>query len=372
MAFTNLGGGTHDWANWDITSNTNIAGKHTRINRFFIKSLVSANVEPWNGSSYGSVEIWCREAIINGTLVASGCGYGGGGGGGGGGGTTKDDGQAGGPGGAGYLGGGGGANGANGNGAVPGGGAGGNGGNGGVGGGPLGGWGGPGGGGGGAGNNNGAAGANGGPGDYIVDNAPGPTNGEGDVSELVYFGSGGGGAGGGGGGGVQDNSGNYSGSGGGGSAGQRGGGIIKIFAGKIYVGPSGSIVNSIKYGTKGVNASSPWPGGAGAYDGQYDVDQGVGAGSPGNVSWGGSGGYSGPAAGGGILLVTFKGLTSDCRFYSAPVCGPRIEILGSVNNNGGIGSRNGGSLKQFAPTISSSSVSTGRNYIKRSYVAHIF
>jgi hypothetical protein len=61
-----------------------IHGIITNCRKFKIPSGVTVYVTPWNGSSYGSVEVYANDIIHEGTIDGSGAGYGGGGAGGGG------------------------------------------------------------------------------------------------------------------------------------------------------------------------------------------------------------------------------------------------------------------------------------------------
>ena len=102
MAWTNTGGGDHAGADWIISSNTTIAGRHYNIGTFRVNSGVTATVASYSGSNHtsdsaatnhtadpgslqGALRIEANVIDIQGTIVADGAGYGGGGGGGGGG-----------------------------------------------------------------------------------------------------------------------------------------------------------------------------------------------------------------------------------------------------------------------------------------------
>lgn len=74
-AWTDLGGGDHGGADWTISSNTNIAGVHTNVGTFTINTGVTATVQAYNGTSYGTVEIEANSVSIVGTLTAYGSGY---------------------------------------------------------------------------------------------------------------------------------------------------------------------------------------------------------------------------------------------------------------------------------------------------------
>ncbi|GAI23560.1 unnamed protein product, partial [marine sediment metagenome] len=74
----------HRGADWIISTNTKIAGKHTNVGLFKVNPGVTAIVEAYNGAIYGTLEVHATDINMGGTIIASGKGYGGGGGGGGG------------------------------------------------------------------------------------------------------------------------------------------------------------------------------------------------------------------------------------------------------------------------------------------------
>jgi len=333
VGWSNLGGGDHGGADWEPANGLNIAGNHTNIGAFNVLGGRTVYVQPWNGSSYGSVEIHANTISIVGVLTASGRGYGGGGAGGGGGGRSRWAGQSA-PGGSG---GGGTASGASGstggtagnreNGPSGAGGAGGKGGgtyggaavSGGV----------------GVNDGDGGDGTAGKRGGYAV--ALG--QGDGTTDESLRIGGAGGGSSGGGGGAY-----NYSGGGGGGGgAGNRGGGWIKLYAtttlsvtGAIYAkGTDNSTGNGVVgqstessqggYGSAG-GAASASGGSNGAIGGWY---------TPGPGGYGGDGKEGGYGAGGGILL--------KCGNFEA-----YMNLDGTIDNRGGGNvTTNGGTIKVF-------------------------
>jgi len=352
QAWTATGGGDHGGQNWTPANGTAIAGLHTNINVFSVAAGTTVVVQPWNDTTFGSVEIQAEVITIDGTLSANGAGFGGGAGGSndsccssGQTGATAGTGGNGGNGGnnnwgcgglcCGGGGGGGAPNGAAG--SATGGGAGGSagtaagGGNGGTGGGAAaGGAGGtgPGGGGGGAGGNAAAGGAGGGGGSGGAENtgntggngggqfggagsacvsanstsnggnggyAAGAANGDNSVDHAVNIGSGGGGGG-------STTNGSYGGGGGGGGAG--GGRIILKAYVSLTVSASGNIQS-----------------------------QGSGGGQFGGPTF--QSNFGGGGAGGGIIL--------DCCTV--------IVVAGTINNQGRnantLSSTNGGTVKFF-------------------------
>ncbi|GAI41721.1 unnamed protein product, partial [marine sediment metagenome] len=74
----------HRGANWIISTNTKVAGKHTNVGLFKVNPGVTAIVEAYNGAIYGTLEVHAADIDMGGTIIASGKGYGGGGAGGGG------------------------------------------------------------------------------------------------------------------------------------------------------------------------------------------------------------------------------------------------------------------------------------------------
>ncbi|MBA7627716.1 hypothetical protein ES703_35183 [subsurface metagenome] len=339
----------HQGANWIISANTIIAGKHTNVGLFKVNPGVTATVYPYNGSSYGTLEVHAADINIGGNIIASGKGYGGGGAGGGGAGGYKNwegwrtrsrNGGSGGPGVAGGSTGGPGAKGYYHGGA---GGAGGKGG---------GSHGGP---GGGSGRYSSGLGGNGLKGGYAI------VGGQGDVSidESLNMGSGGGGAGGGG-GEVSGTTRGTGGGGGGGGAGNRGGAWIKLYATSSIV-ISGNIQakgldNSAGNGANGGNGDNNYSGaggngGAGAASGGSDGGKGGKCSQPVPSTKGGPGGEGSYGAGGGVLL--------KCAVDSA------ISITGTIDNRGGGDSPDdGGTVKIFyagaIPSIAR--IYTGRLY----------
>ena len=106
MAFTLLGGGDHEGADWIISANATVAGRHYNIGRFAVNLGVTVTVAPYSGtaahssstdaSAYaanainaGALRVECDDAAVQGTINADQAGYGGGGGGGGGGGIRS-------------------------------------------------------------------------------------------------------------------------------------------------------------------------------------------------------------------------------------------------------------------------------------------
>ena len=107
MAFTLLGGGDHEGADWIISANATVAGRHYNIGRFAVNAGVTVTVAPYSGtaahssisdaSAYaatainaGALRVECDAAAVQGTINADQAGYGGGGGGGGGSGSTDE------------------------------------------------------------------------------------------------------------------------------------------------------------------------------------------------------------------------------------------------------------------------------------------
>ncbi len=326
-AWSNLGGGDHDGANWAITNGTYIASNHYNIGTVTISSGVTAYVKQYASGQYGWIQISASNITILGTLDASGAGYRGGNGGNGGTGSSYDSssGTSGsiGVGGEGpYAGAGGGA-------GLAGYDA-------------------------GLGANEikrcGFSGGIGLAGGYAV------TNGQGDVStnEVVWMGSGGGGAGGGGSGWRWLSS---SDGGGGGGAGNPGGGSISLMASNVVI-VHGAIVakgwtQRCGNGGTGLNGS---PSGAGGTGGNRDAAGqsmgGVGANVPNTYCYaGGPGNVGGAGAGGGVLL---KGDLIDLQ-------GGNID-----NRGGGDLISNGGTLKMFyVDVIGGIFTNVGRVYLKQ-------
>jgi hypothetical protein len=75
--------GDHEGLDWVIPNGTVIAGVHTNIGNLIIPASNTVNIKAYDGSNYGSVELWADDITISGTLNATNRGYGGGGGGGG-------------------------------------------------------------------------------------------------------------------------------------------------------------------------------------------------------------------------------------------------------------------------------------------------
>lgn len=324
----------HGGADWIISADANIAGKHTNVGTFKVNPGVTAIVQPYDGALYGTLEVQAAHIDIGGNIIASGKGYGGGGGGGGGGGDGYNDG-AGGGGGPGRAGG---ASGGNGGIGKSGGGLGGVGG---IGGGPC-----------------GGSGA-GGRGGYAIPGGQGDST----TDESLKMGSAGGGNRGGRGGSYYKGGG-----GGGGGAGNPGGGWIKLYA-HYSINISGNIQakgldNSAGNGADGIEGSKNYHinGGRGGNGGNAASAGGSNGGAgksnpeaelgmPGSL--GQSGGEGGHGAGGGVLL--------KCAIDSA------ISITGTIDNRGGGNSPdNGGTVKIFyavtAPSITK--IYTGRLYTK--------
>jgi hypothetical protein len=360
---SNTQSGNHCGQNWIISANTQIAGSHTNIRNFIIKSGINVTIKPFDGTNFGSVEIHATNIVINGTIDASGAGYGGGGGGASGTGCTgrgNDCGMTGltrGTGGSGTRGG---ANGAHG---IPSSA-------------PYGERAGPGGAGGGS--FGGVAGVstvaldsllqtniydggNGGNGGYRI------TGGQGDTSTDGSLFMGSGGAGGAGGGAQYGHTSWCVGGAGGGAAGNPGGGMIKLYASNLIetrgeilakglLGTTGNGANGVSVSGNSDTQGSGVNGGSASSSGSSvggigttatcacrNVDQ-----SCGNVK-AGNGGSGGAGAGGGILLSA-----------------PRILLNGTINNlGGGNNAANGGTVKLLcssAGLITQVPVS-GRNYI---------
>jgi hypothetical protein len=240
-----LEGTDHGGGDFTIATDQTLSGRHGGIGRFVIPAGTTVTVEAFGSAgdeSGGWLEVCAQEISIQGTLDATGSGYGGGGGGGGGSdrGAEVNPGE----GGAGTAGGESGEDG-----FWPDGGAGG------AGGGDFGGQGGAGAGGGGmecnlrteTAHSLGGLGENGGPGGYMAAAA----NGDSTLDTTVTMGSGGGGGGGAGPGTASSCC--YlmlfGGGGGGGGAGNRGGGVIKLWA-------SGSVTISGSVLARGLDGAS--------------------------------------------------------------------------------------------------------------------
>ncbi len=73
----------HGNADWIISSDTNVAGKHINVSTFRVNTGVTATVLPFDGLKCGLLEVHAKDVVVNGTINANGSGYGGGGGGGG-------------------------------------------------------------------------------------------------------------------------------------------------------------------------------------------------------------------------------------------------------------------------------------------------
>ncbi|MEI6564297.1 MAG: hypothetical protein WCO42_08360, partial [bacterium] len=88
FAWTDLDGGDHGGSNWVIAGGTILASNHYNLGTVTIASGATVRVKAWDGAKYGGVEINAQTIAIQGTLDASGAGYGGGNGGAGGNGTA--------------------------------------------------------------------------------------------------------------------------------------------------------------------------------------------------------------------------------------------------------------------------------------------
>ena len=390
-----------DYGNTDVVAaNATVTGVFTGIRKFTVPAGVTLTVSPYDGSTGGFVDIYAREIVVaaGSVINASGSGYGGGGGAGGG--AYINYPQSSGYFGFGY---GGGSNGVNGTGSFSPShpnvyaGAGGRGGGiyGGV---------------GGAGSimqtnpsalyTKAYAGAIGGYGSTGI-------NGDSSTDVNVLMGSGGGG--GGGGASIGDDSDFINGGPSGGGAGCCGGGIIRFFAAKITI--SGALLSQERTSGNGGNgrfwtdyeysSSNDSGGGGGVYPAAggagthylggaetngtnvgssasgsaqyYNLDTGVpilpgvGKDTDGNIVGlprsrpTTTGGGGGSAAGGGILLA-FN------RRMAQIVCGRFLQIkaTGVINNVGGIGATNGGTVKLLTPKADiSGTILRGREYSPR-------
>jgi len=76
---TSLTGMNFAGADWTIAENSEISGVFTNINTFTIPAGVYVYVAPYNGSTYGKLEITASNISIEGTINADGKGYRGGG-----------------------------------------------------------------------------------------------------------------------------------------------------------------------------------------------------------------------------------------------------------------------------------------------------
>ncbi|MEI7879749.1 MAG: hypothetical protein WCI95_02630, partial [bacterium] len=88
FAWTDLDGGDHGGSNWVIAGGATIASNHYNLGAVSIASGATVRVKAWDGVKYGGVEINAQTINIQGTLDASGVGYGGGNGGAGGNGSV--------------------------------------------------------------------------------------------------------------------------------------------------------------------------------------------------------------------------------------------------------------------------------------------
>lgn len=325
FAWTDLDGGDHGGSNWVIAGGATIASNHYNLGAVSIASGATVRVKAWDGVKYGGVAINAQTITIQGTLDASGAGYGGGNGGAGGNGSTTVSASGGsgisGTAGSGNCGGSGGAKGVGGyDSANP------------------------------NATRQGWAGTVGAMGGYGV------SGGQGDITtdESVAMGSGGGGGGGGGAG--WNLQGTTSG-GSGGGAGNPGGGWIRLIS-ENSITIRGAVIAKGYAGTRGNGAV-----------GQTQLNPGLG-GSGGNVASAGSslgatgvgsvvgqcyssggGGNGGGGAGGGVLI---KAAT--------------VDALGAIidNRGGGNSLTNGGSLKVFYNDLQGGSfTNTGRTYTKQ-------
>ena len=333
-------------ADVQVNYSVSVSGVFNNIGELWVPAGETLSVTPFDGTTGGLLEIHCRSFILDGTLDASGAGYGpGGGGGGGAGGYDANGSGPAGAGGPGYDGGTAGAGGVGG--SKP---TGGMGGDGGHGGGTFGGPSGPGGG------NNGGVGGTGGAGGYLGTVA----NNDYTTDDSVAMGSAGGGGGGGGGGlGAGTTHDDYGGGGGGGGCGAYGGGIIRIYASKIRI--TGALKSEDRRsGNGGAGATGMAWAGSGGVGGGYAVLQSSAGGPggrprpPGYGTYGGYGGNGGRGAGGGIVIY-FD------RHFAQITPAPRVVAKGVISNVGGLGAVNGGTVKVFThdtPVISS--VAAGR------------
>ncbi len=359
----------HNNQDWIITNNTEIAGNHININNFIINQNIIVTVKAYNGTNCGEVSINASNIEINGTITATGKGYGGGGGGGGGGGLHggNNSGTRG-SGGTGYAGG---LNGTGGS-ITRDGGAGGRGG--------------------------GAYGGNGGSASYTTPYSSqnglnggyraSQSNGESSsslVTENIWMGSGGGGGRGGQGGSTTPDNGYRGGGAGAGGAGNPGGGAIKLIANENFIlGENGKIFSrglssSTQNGASGGNATTSRGGNGGNGGNAHQTGSSLGGGyGESNPTWnscyysgsfwpmwyspntpninthgycfrGIPGGDGGTGAGGGILIKS-----------------PNTIINGEIDNRGGSGTTNGGTVKIFCqnnlPILSGSIIRTGNEF----------
>jgi len=328
MSFTNIGGGDHSGADWTISTNINIAGVHTNIGTFKVNTGITATVEPYSGSAYGTLSISAEDIDIVGVLNASVKGYGGGAGGAGGVGGSgyNDSDQAGSAGGAGSRGG------ANGSASVGSGSSystvqyrGSNGGNGGAGGGTY-----------------GGSASTGGVGQYEAGSvgasglkggyAGTGINGDSSTDDSVNIGSGGAGGGGGGAGGGEGHIEWVGGGGGGAAGGGYGGGSISLIA-SISLTVTGSILctggSGGSYGGLSGTGRTGTVGGNTASNGNIYKES---TSAP-DAGEGAHGGAGGAGAGGGCLIKC-------TRTNGIALVGSTIDLRG-----GGSSTTNGGTLK---------------------------
>lgn len=354
MAFDIVLGGSHDNEDWIISSDTEIAGVHTNIQKFEITAGTRVTVRRYNGTTYGSVEINAIDILVDGIISASGAGFLGGNGGGGGGGSIGAPGGGGGttdygnPGTNGSQGANlnGGAGGAGGNGTGPFAGI------------------------GGSGGGTATGSCNSG-----IDGTNAAINIDGTTDESLLMGSGGGGGGGGSGGSrVAANAG---GGGGGGNCGSSGGGIIKFIARKSIT-VNGEVRSGTRAGGNGQSGGgspSSHVGGDGRTGGssiQYTTLEGSqgtsdrtsgGAGRSDEVTFGPNfgctSGAGGKGSGGGILFKV-NGIGSGCNFTAVKF------NAGSI-----VSTENTGTVKVFITAAGKSDpvlggeISTARLYTKR-------
>jgi len=83
--WTNIGGGDHGGGNWIPHNGDTVGETHYNIGLFYLQAGYTINVDPYNGTTGGKLEISCQTAIMAHGAVINGTGKGlrGGGGGGG-------------------------------------------------------------------------------------------------------------------------------------------------------------------------------------------------------------------------------------------------------------------------------------------------
>jgi hypothetical protein len=121
--------------------------------------------------------------------------------------------------------------------------------------------------------------------------------------------------------------------------------MVRIYAGKIKI--TGRVISNDRMAGDGAAGTTGFPyAGAGGTGGSYSTYQSGAGGAGGSPrdghlgGWGGKGGAGGRGAGGGILIF-FD------RHFSQIAPAPRVIVNGTLDNSGGLGVVNGGTIKVF-------------------------